>query len=223
MLVRVNDLQVDESGGMLVHCIGHHQPDTSGLWVLIRGRVTSPPAHPLLITPTSQINVMLFCCFSEISVDELTVLRNLFLLLTHNEKHHAIKMEIRILMHVSPWVVVLLSSLYDLISLCFHPSFTHFIISLSFSSVSDKHWPVGTCWSALPLLNPFRSSIHVDLCEKHSSWQQSTHLANMHTHTYTKTHLISLCHCHSWEVRARSWRSEGREEEEGVKNQVGKQ
>lgn len=127
MLVRVNDLQVDKSRGTLVHCIGRHQADTSGLWVLIRGRVTSLPAHPLLITPTSQINVMLFCCFSEISVDELTGLRNLFLLLTHNEKHHAIKMEIRILMHVSPWVVVLLSSLYDLIS--FSASICHSLIS----------------------------------------------------------------------------------------------
>lgn len=111
------------------------QPDTNSLCALIRGCVTSLPAHLFLITRASQINVMQFCCFSETSVDMLTALCNLFLLLTDNEKHHAIKLKIIIVMPVSPRVaVVSLSSLCFYLSL--HPSvfhsFSFFIISMSF-------------------------------------------------------------------------------------------
>lgn len=76
-----SDPWVQSGGSVTVHL----QPDTNSLRALIRGCVTSLPAHLFLITRAAQINVVQSCCFSEASVDMLTALCNLFLLLTDNE------------------------------------------------------------------------------------------------------------------------------------------
>ncbi len=150
MLASVDDLQAHKFREVALSYILYLQSDTNSLCALIRGCVTSLPAHLFLITRASQINVMQFCCFSETSVDMFTALCNLLLLLIDNEKHHAIKLKIIMLMPVSPRVVVVsLSSLFVSISFCIRPFFTHFPLSFQCLSFNFRqaavHWDMFKC------------------------------------------------------------------------------
>lgn len=78
MLVSLSDLQADKFIKE-VHYIQYTtqlQPDNNSLYALIRACVTSPPAHPFLITQKLWINVTQYGFFSETSGHVYSIMKS---------------------------------------------------------------------------------------------------------------------------------------------------
>lgn len=120
-----------------------------------------------------------FGCFSETSVDILTALGNLFLLLTANEKPHTIKTKIKVLMPLSPQTVAEVTSFFFVfISLCKRLSFnlSFFIFHFKTLSCSDS------------FLNPFQKSVQIGVRDPSQS-EENVHIwymKGMHAWTQDK-------------------------------------